>query len=160
MTGTSAGPPEITVGEIARRSGVPVSTIHFYETKGLIHSRRSAGNQRRFPRGVLRRIAVIRVAQRAGLSLTEIKIALAHLPHDRAPSHSDWAELSAVWKSELEARILRLTQLRDQLGNCIGCGCLSLIDCPLRNPADALGREGPGPRLLERSADVRDLAGG
>jgi MerR family redox-sensitive transcriptional activator SoxR len=156
MNGTFTGPVELTIGEMARRSGVPISTIHFYEAKGLIRSRRSAGNQRRFPRGVLRRVAVIRVAQRAGLSLAEIKAALAHLPYDRAPSHTDWEQLSAGWRSELEARIVRLTQLRDQLGNCIGCGCLSLVDCPLRNPADALGREGAGPRLLNQTADLNE----
>ncbi|MGR4866278.1 redox-sensitive transcriptional activator SoxR [Caulobacter sp. LARHSG274] len=139
----------LSVGEVARRSGVAVSTLHFYETKGLIRSLRSDGNQRRYPRGVLRRVAVIKVAQRTGIPLAAIRHALAHLPQDRAPSAGDWAELSRTWRAELDDRIRRLGQLRDQLDDCIGCGCLSLTACPLRNPADALGAQGAGPRLLE-----------
>jgi MerR family redox-sensitive transcriptional activator SoxR len=138
----------LTVGEVAARSGVAVSTIHFYEAKGLITSVRSAGNQRRFPRSELRRIAVIRVAQRAGISLGEIRNALEGLPATRAVSAKDWARLSKRWKDDLEERIRRLTSLRDQLGDCIGCGCLSLDSCPMRNPRDVLSQEGPGPRLL------------
>lgn len=138
----------LTVGEVAARSGVAVSTIHFYEAKGLITSVRSAGNQRRFPRFELRRIAVIRVAQRAGISLGEIRNALDTLPATRAVSAKDWARLSKRWKDDLEERIRRLTSLRDQLGDCIGCGCLSLDSCPMRNPRDVLSQEGPGPRLL------------
>ena len=138
----------LTVGEVAARSGVAVSTIHFYEAKGLITSVRSAGNQRRFPRSELRRIAVIRVAQRAGISLGEILNALDTLPATRAVSAKDWARLSKRWKDDLEERIRRLTSLRDQLGDCIGCGCLSLDSCPMRNPRDVLSQEGPGPRLL------------
>jgi len=138
----------LTVGEVAARSGVAVSTIHFYEAKGLITSVRSAGNQRRFPRSELRRIAVIRVAQRAGISLGEIRDALEGLPATRAVSAKDWARLSKRWKDDLEERIRRLTSLRDQLGDCIGCGCLSLDSCPMRNPRDVLSQEGPGPRLL------------
>lgn len=139
----------LTVGEIAERSGVAVSAIHFYEAKGLIGSIRSAGNQRRFHRSELRRIAVIKVAQRAGISLAEIGQALATLPSDRAVSAKDWARLSKRWKRELESRIHRLEALRDQLGDCIGCGCLSLDSCPLRNPMDELAEEGPGPHLLD-----------
>jgi MerR family transcriptional regulator, redox-sensitive transcriptional activator SoxR len=139
----------LTVGEVAERSGVAISTLHFYESKGLISSVRNAGNQRRFPRAELRRIAVIKVAQRAGISLAEIRDALDTLPNDRALSAKDWSRLSKRWKSELEARIARLEALRDQLGDCIGCGCLSLDTCPLRNPMDELADEGPGPRLLE-----------
>jgi MerR family transcriptional regulator, redox-sensitive transcriptional activator SoxR len=139
----------LTVGEVAERSGVAVSTLHFYEAKGLISSVRNAGNQRRFPRAELRRIAVIKVAQRAGISLAEIRDALSTLPSGRALSAKDWARLSKRWKDELEGRIARLEALRDQLGDCIGCGCLSLDSCPLRNPMDELGDEGPGPRLLE-----------
>ena len=138
----------LTVGEVAARSGVAVSTIHFYEAKGLITSVRSAGNQRRFPRSELRRIAVIRVAQRAGISLGEIRNALEGLPATRAVSAKDWARLSKRWKDDLEERIRRLTSFRDQLGDCIGCGCLSLDSCPMRNPRDVLSQEGPGPRLL------------
>ncbi|HTK35791.1 MAG TPA: redox-sensitive transcriptional activator SoxR [Caulobacteraceae bacterium] len=144
-------PLELSVGELARRSGLAVSTIHFYESKGLIRGWRSVGNQRRYPRGMLRRVAIIKVAQRAGVSLAEVAAALAHLPQDRAPSREDWAGLSAAWKADLDRRIERLTRLRDQLSGCIGCGCLSLQDCPLRNPDDALGREGPGPRILDPS---------
>ncbi len=142
----------LTVGEVAARSGVAVSTIHFYEAKGLISSARNAGNQRRFERSELRRIAVIRVAQRAGISLGEIRDALATLPTKRAISAKDWARMSNRWKRDLDARIERLVALRDQLGDCIGCGCLSLDSCPLRNPMDVLSHEGPGPRLLEFEA--------
>ncbi|MDP1600522.1 redox-sensitive transcriptional activator SoxR [Phenylobacterium sp.] len=141
--------PDLSVGEVATRSGVPVSTIHFYESKGLIQSWRSAGNQRRYPRGVLRRIAVIKVAQRTGVPLTVIGEALATLPEGRPPTAQDWNRMSAAWKDELDARIARLTKLRDQLDGCIGCGCLSLEACPLRNPRDELAREGAGPRLLD-----------
>lgn len=139
----------LTVGELAARSGVAVSTIHFYESKGLIHCVRNAGNQRRFARSELRRVAIVRVAQRAGISLAEIRDALSTLPTNRTVSAKDWARLSKRWKSDLELRIRRLTALRDQLGNCIGCGCLSMDSCPLRNPMDVLGEEGPGPRLIE-----------
>ncbi len=138
----------LSVGEIAKRSGVPVSTIHFYESKGLISSERTAANQRRFDRTELRRIAVIRVAQRAGIPLKEIRDALATLPAKRAVTAKDWGRLSRRWKSDLDDRIARLTELRDQLGDCIGCGCLSLDSCPMRNPMDELAKKGPGPRLL------------
>jgi MerR family transcriptional regulator, redox-sensitive transcriptional activator SoxR len=139
----------LTVGEIAERSGVAVSTIHFYEAKGLISSVRNRGNQRRFFRSELRRVAVIKVAQRAGISLAEIPDALATLPTERAVSARDWTRLSKRWKHDLDERIKRLTALRDQMGDCIGCGCLSLTRCPLRNPSDELAEEGPGPRLLD-----------
>ncbi|MDM9561999.1 MULTISPECIES: redox-sensitive transcriptional activator SoxR [Bordetella] len=140
---------ELTVGEVARRSGVAVSALHFYEAQGLIRSRRNAANQRRYPRAVLRLIAVIKVAQRTGIPLAEIRARLAHLPHDRPVSAADWRALSAQWRAELDDRIDRLVRLRDQLSSCIGCGCLSLEDCPLRNPADVWAGEGPGPRLLD-----------
>ena len=139
----------LTVGEVAARSGVAVSTIHFYEAKGLIHSQRNKGNQRRFERSELRRIAIIRVAQRAGISLGEIGHAFATLPTRRTVSAKDWARMSNRWKNELNARIERLVALRDQLGDCIGCGCLSIDSCPLRNPMDVLATEGPGPQLLD-----------
>lgn len=147
---------ELSVGEVAQRSGVAVSTIHFYESRGLICSRRNAGNQRRFPREVLRRVAVIKVAQRAGLSLASIRDALATLPSGCTPTADDWERLSARWKDELDDRIERLTRLRDQLNDCIGCGCLSLEVCPLRNPHDELAEQGPGPRLLEPEPAVSD----
>ncbi|HEY4081178.1 MAG TPA: redox-sensitive transcriptional activator SoxR [Burkholderiaceae bacterium] len=139
---------ELSVGEVASRSGIAVSAVHFYEAEGLIRSWRNAGNQRRYPRGVLRRIAVIKVAQRAGVPLREIAEALADLPDGRPPSATDWARMSKRWRDELQTRIDRLTSLRDQLGDCIGCGCLSLTVCPLRNPDDQLGKSGPGARLL------------
>jgi MerR family transcriptional regulator, redox-sensitive transcriptional activator SoxR len=139
----------LTVGEVARRSGVAVSTLHFYEAKGLIRSWRTNGNQRRYAREVLRRVAIIRVAQRTGMELEAIRKALKALPRERTPNADDWKKLSASWKDELSGRIDRLTRLRDQLDGCIGCGCLSMEACPLRNPWDRLAKDGPGPRLLE-----------
>jgi len=151
MTRVDAAPisRELSVGEVARRSGVAVSTIHFYEAKGLIGSWRSQGNQRRYPRAVLRWIAVIKVAQRAGVPLASIRDALSALPKGVAPTAEDWARMSAGWRGELDQRIQRLTALRDQLDSCIGCGCLSISTCPLRNPRDELSGQGPGPRLLD-----------
>ncbi len=139
---------ELSVGELARRAGVAVSTLHFYEAKGLITPRRSAGNQRRYPRNLLRRVAIIRIAQRAGISLAEIRQALSALPSERTPDASDWKKLSSKWKEKLDDRILALTQLRDDMAGCIGCGCLSLKECPLRNPRDELGRSATGAVLL------------
>ncbi|MGK9053809.1 redox-sensitive transcriptional activator SoxR [Neorhizobium petrolearium] len=140
---------ELTVGEVAERSGVAVSTLHFYETKGLIKSWRNRGNQRRYPRVVLRRVAVIKVAQRTGIPLADIAEALSVLPHDRPLTAKDWQGLSETWKKKLDQRIASLTALRDQLTGCIGCGCLSMQDCPLRNPYDVLGEKGAGPLLLD-----------
>lgn len=140
---------ELTVGEVARRAGVPVSTLHFYEAQGLIRSRRTAGNQRRYPRSVLRLIAVIKVAQRTGIPLTQIRAKLATLPSHRPLTVADWSALSSAWREDLDERITLLTRLRDQLDSCIGCGCLSISDCPLRNPGDIASKRGPGPRLLD-----------
>lgn len=140
---------ELSVGEVARRSGVPVSTLHFYEAQGLIQARRTEGNQRRYPRSVLRLIAVIKVAQRTGIPLTQIREKLAVLPSHRPLTVSDWSELSDAWRKDLDDRITLLTRLRDQLDSCIGCGCLSISHCPLRNPGDAAGKRGPGPRLFD-----------
>ncbi len=142
-------PPGLSVGEVSARSGVPVSTLHFYEAKGLIRGWRTAGNQRRFGRDVLRRVAIVKVAQRAGLSLDRIRTALATLGAERRPTNADWERLSRSWRDELDDRIARLQRLRDQLDGCIGCGCLSLAVCPLRNPGDRLAEEGSGPRLLD-----------
>ena len=139
----------LSVGEVAARSGVAVSALHFYEAKGLIRSVRNRGNQRRYPRNVLRRVAVIKVAQRTGIPLAGIREALAALPDRRTPTAADWRRLSVRWRKELDDRIARLTQLRDYLDGCIGCGCLSLKACPLRNPGDVLGDDGAGPRLLD-----------
>lgn len=151
MTAANAGGMvrQLTVGEVAARSGVAVSTLHFYEAQGLIRSWRNKGNQRRYAREVLRRVAVIKVAQRTGMPLAEIREALGTLPDERTPTEADWKKLSQRWRGELEDRIQRLMRLRDQLDGCIGCGCLSLGICPLRNPWDKLGEEGPGPRLLD-----------
>ncbi|MBI3530447.1 MAG: redox-sensitive transcriptional activator SoxR [Betaproteobacteria bacterium] len=140
---------ELTVGEVAARSGVAVSALHFYESKGLIKSSRNQGNQRRYRREVLRRVAVIKVAQRVGIPLASIREALMTLPERRTPTAADWSKLSVRWKAELDDRITKLTQLRDQLNECIGCGCLSIEICRLRNPWDKLSEQGPGPRLLD-----------
>jgi MerR family redox-sensitive transcriptional activator SoxR len=142
-------PQALTVGEVAERSGVAISTLHFYEDEGLITSWRNSGNQRRYAREVLRRVAVIKVAQRTGIPLKEIREALSTLPDKRTPTSTDWKKLSARWRSQLDDRIERLTRLRDQLDGCIGCGCLSIETCPLRNPCDRLSAEGSGPRLLD-----------
>jgi MerR family redox-sensitive transcriptional activator SoxR len=144
-----APPKELTVGQVAARSGVAISAIHFYESKGLIKGWRTSGNQRRYPRVVLRRVAVIKVAQRVGIPLSAIRDALISLPKGRTPTEKDWAKLSARWRADLDDRIVRLTKLRNELTNCIGCGCLSLDSCPLYNPGDKLAKEGPGPRLLD-----------
>ena len=149
-TAPRRGGSELSVGEVSQRSGVAVSALHFYEAKGLIKSRRNNGNQRRYPRSVLRRVAVIRVAQRTGVPLAIIRQALLALPQDRTPTAADWNKLSARWKAELNDRLARLTELRDQLGGCIGCGCMSLKVCPLRSPLDELARQGAGPRLLKQ----------
>jgi MerR family redox-sensitive transcriptional activator SoxR len=140
---------ELGVGDVARRSGLAVSALHFYEAEGLIRSHRTAGNQRRYAREVLRRVAIIKVAQRAGIPLKTIREAFKALPQERTPTVADWTRLSSAWKQELERRIDRLTRLRDHLNGCIGCGCLSVRDCPLHNPLDRLAEEGPGPRLLD-----------
>ncbi len=138
----------LTIGQVAERSGVPHTALRFYEDRGLISSERSSGNQRRYPRSVLRRIAFIRAAQRVGLSLEQIGEALSTLPADHAPTKADWARLSRTWRSELDARIDALQRLRDQLTGCVGCGCLSLRTCALHNPDDEIARFGPGaPRL-------------
>lgn len=139
---------ELTVGQVAARSGVAVSALHFYEKKGLIRSSRTPGNQRRYTRDVLRRVAFIRVSQRVGISLDDIRAALAELPEERTPTPRDWERLSSAWRGELDARIAQLRKLRDDLTGCIGCGCLSLHHCRLSNPDDRLGARGPGPHRL------------
>jgi MerR family redox-sensitive transcriptional activator SoxR len=141
-------PPPLTVGELARRSGVAVSALHFYEAKGLIHAHRSSGNQRRYGRDMLRRVAIIRVGQMVGIPLAEIKEALSALPVDHMAAPDDWAKVAEGWRETLDKRIDQIKRLRDGLTDCIGCGCLSIERCPLRNPADRLGKEGPGPRRL------------
>jgi MerR family redox-sensitive transcriptional activator SoxR len=140
----------LTVGEVSRRSGLPISTIHFYESKGLIYSTRTQGNQRRFPAVVLRYIAIIKVAQRTGIPLEEIKEALGRYLSGSKLTGAQWRELSSHWRKNLDERITKLMRLRDELDGCIGCGCLSLKECPLRNPGDVLGEKGAGPQILER----------
>jgi MerR family transcriptional regulator, redox-sensitive transcriptional activator SoxR len=137
---------ELTVGEVARRSGMSVSALHFYERKGLIRSLRTGGNQRRFSRDVLRRLAVIRVAQQVGVPLEGILAAFAGLPDARTPTRADWQHVSVAWRANLDERIRSLEQLRNQLADCIGCGCLSLKRCKLANPGDTLAAQGNGPR--------------
>lgn len=140
---------EITVGEVARRSGIAISALHFYEQKGLISSRRNNGNQRIYARNVLRRIAVVKSAQTLGVPLSSIKEALDSLPENEIAAARDWQKLSEKWKADLDERIRKLVQLRDQLTHCIGCGCLSIKECRLRNPFDELGEKGSGAVLLE-----------
>lgn len=153
----SGGPAKVlTVGELARRSGVAVSAVHFYERKGLITGWRSGGNQRRYERSALRRVAIIKVAQQLGIRLSEIAERLAALPVDRTPGQADWAAMAADWRGDLDRRIERLTLLRDRLDGCIGCGCLSVDNCPLRNPGDRLAAEGAGARYLESSTASSD----
>lgn len=142
------GHPELLgVGEVARRSGVSVSTLHFYERKGLVGAERTPGNQRRYRREVLRRIAFIRVSQRVGMSLREIREALDLI--GETPTRRDWARVSRRWRDEIDQRIHDLEHLRDDLGDCIGCGCLSMRACRLANPQDRLAETGPGPRRWE-----------
>ena len=138
----------LSVGEVARRSGVAVSALHFYEAQGLLSAERSGGNQRRYRRHVLRRVAFVRAAQMLGISLAEIAKALQQLPQQRTPTKSDWTRLSTAWRASLDQRIADLQALRDQLQGCIGCGCLSLKACRLYNPADVLAGQGPGPQRL------------
>jgi MerR family transcriptional regulator, redox-sensitive transcriptional activator SoxR len=135
---------ELAPGELAHRAGVAVSALHFYEREGLITSRRTSGNQRRYPRDTLRRVAFIRMSQRLGIPLARVRDALATLPADRIPTSKDWARLSAGWREDLDDRILHLQRLRDNLAECIGCGCLSLKSCLLTNPGDVLAESGPG----------------
>jgi MerR family redox-sensitive transcriptional activator SoxR len=139
----------LSIGELAARSGVATSALRYYEELGLLASERTAGNQRRYPRATLRRVAFIRSAQRVGLTLEEIADALATLPAGRTPTKQDWARLSRSWRPRLEAQIARLERLRDRLDGCIGCGCLSLKTCALNNPDDEVAPRGPGAVFLE-----------
>jgi len=138
----------LTIGQLAERSGAATSALRYYESLGLIRSKRTAGNQRRYPRAMLRRVAFVRTAQRVGLSLEEIAEALADLPGDRAPTRAEWARLSRGWRPRLDSRIAQLERLRDKLDGCIGCGCLSLDLCALSNPDDEASTRGPGAAFL------------
>ena len=148
--------PPIAITELARRSGVAASALRYYEAQGLLPAQRAASGRRVYARSELRRVAFIRAAQAVGLTLDEIRAALASLPDARTPTQADWQRLSRAWQPLLDARIAALTRLRDQLAACIGCGCLSLKRCGLYNPQDAAAARGPGPRYLlgDRSADV------
>ena len=138
----------LTIGEVADRTGVATSALRFYESKGLIQSVRTDGNQRRFSRSVIRVVSVIRAAQSVGLSLDEVAAALATLPDGRAPTKADWERLSKGWRHRLDAQIAQLEALRAELADCIGCGCLSLRSCALYNPNDWAANRGVGPRYL------------
>ena len=138
----------LTIGDMAARSGVAPSALRYYEREGLIRSTRTGGNQRRYERHELRRVAFIRIAQQVGVSLEEIRKALAQLPENRTPTKADWARLSARWRRRLEERITLMERLRDQLTGCIGCGCLSLQRCKLINPDDRLATRGRGPQMI------------
>jgi len=137
----------LSIGQVAKRAGVSVATLHFYEQKGLIYSDRNPGNQRRYDRQILRRIAVIKAAQNVGLTLQEISLALAHLPKHKAPKKQQWEEMAHSWHQKLEEKINSLKNLQTQLGSCIYCGCLSLESCALYNPEDSLGISAPGAKL-------------
>jgi MerR family redox-sensitive transcriptional activator SoxR len=138
----------LSIGQVAERTGVAPSALRYYERERLIRSSRTAGDQRRYPREVLRRVAFVRIAQRVGLTLEEIRSALASLPEERTPTKADWARLSNSWRPQLDAQIAVLERLRDDLTSCIGCGCLSLKACALYNPEDAAATYGAGPRYL------------
>ena len=142
----------LSVGKVAERCGIKVSALHFYEKKGLIQSYRNAGNQRLYKADVMRRIGIIKAAQKMGISLAEIKTALSSLPDKRTPNAKDWEKLSRQWQSQLNERIAYLQQLRDLMTGCIGCGCLSMKACPLYNAGDKKASEGTGPVLLDQLA--------
>jgi MerR family redox-sensitive transcriptional activator SoxR len=141
-------PTELTIGELSERSGVASSALRFYEAEGLIYATRSPSGQRRFTRETLRRVSFVRVAQQVGLSLEEIRMALASLPQNRTPNEEDWERLSNSWRPRIDHQIRMLERLRDRLDRCIGCGCLSLRHCQLLNPGDQVGQRGPGPRYI------------
>jgi MerR family redox-sensitive transcriptional activator SoxR len=141
-------PLEWTVGQVSERTGLPVSTLHFYERQGLVKAARTRGNQRRYSRAAVRRLSIIRFAQELGIPLKEIAEALSALPDDRIATREDWEAISAQWSKLLDERLARLQRLRDNLGTCIGCGCLSLDRCVIYNRNDMRAAEGPGPRTL------------
>ena len=147
----------LAIGAVAARTGVATSALRFYEREGLVRSVRSPGGARRYPREVLRRVAFIRVAQRIGLTLEEVKEALASLPAGRTPNKADWERLSRSWRPRIDEQIAMLERLRDELSSCIGCGCLSLRACSLYNQGDAAAALGTGPRYLlgDRPEDAR-----
>lgn len=143
----------LTIGQLAERSGAATSALRYYETRGLISSERTVGNQRRYTQATMRRVAFIRSAQRVGLSLEEVEEALSTLPQGRTPTKADWTRLSRTWRPRLDAQIERLVRLRDNLDGCIGCGCLSLRRCALSNPGDVAAARGPGAASLDPDRD-------
>ncbi|MFF4755713.1 redox-sensitive transcriptional activator SoxR [Streptomyces sp. NPDC002514] len=145
----------LSIGEVVHRTGVSASALHFYERKGLIFSERDGGNQRLYPRHMLRRISLIIVAKRLGIPLSDVAAVFTTLPGDRAPTHQDWQRVSLAWKGQLEERRRAIENLEHELTGCIGCGCLSMKACLLLNPDDALGPQGPGPVRLQDGGSVR-----
>lgn len=150
-----AKPNDLSVGEMADRAGVAVSTLHFYEAEGLIESWRTPANHRRYDRRELRRVAIARIAQSVGIPLADVKVVLDGIPRDKAVSSAAWAEAALPWQNMLDEKIALMTRLRDQMGYCIGCGCLSMENCPLYNADDALGKNGAGPRRWVGTAEER-----
>jgi MerR family transcriptional regulator, redox-sensitive transcriptional activator SoxR len=144
---------ELTIGALSERTGVAASALRYYEDEGLIHATRTEGGQRRYTRDILRRVSFIRIAQQVGLSLDEIREALASLPENRTPNKKDWERLSNSWRPRLDHQIAMLERLRDRLTGCIGCGCLSLRVCQLANPGDEAAERGPGPRWILEGHD-------
>jgi len=147
----------LTIGELAQRSGVSVPAIRFYEDKDLIWSTRTQGNQRRYQRAMLRRVAIVKIAQQVGISLQQVKDAFAILPRQKVASKSDWQEMSQAWQTQLDQKIMDLLKLRQQLDKCIGCGCLSLQQCPLRNPNDELGQTSAGAHFQEVMSNLINM---
>ena len=149
----------LTIGELARRTGLSVSAIRFYEARGLVSAIRTSGNQRRFLRSDIRRLSFALIAQQVGVSLDEIRAALSELPENRTPTRADWARLSARWRRRLDERIALMERLRDQLTGCIGCGCLSLSRCKLVNPGDRIASRGAGAQILINPPEVNTTNG-
>ncbi|KZN31821.1 transcriptional regulator [Pseudoalteromonas luteoviolacea CPMOR-2] len=147
--------PRLSVGQVAKRADVAVSTLHFYETKGLIRSWRNAGNQRRYKKDVLRRIAVIKAGQKMGNSLVEIKETLAKLPESRTPTKEDWARMSRFWQAQLDEKIAYMMRVREMVDGCIGCGCLSMKSCPMYNPEDIVATEANGAVWLDHPEQAK-----
>ncbi|MCO7189077.1 MULTISPECIES: redox-sensitive transcriptional activator SoxR [unclassified Pseudoalteromonas] len=141
--------PRLSVGQVAKRADVAVSALHFYENKGLIRSWRNTGNQRRYKKDVLRRIAVIKAGQKMGITLAEIKETLLALPHSDTPSKQDWANMSRQWQAKLDEKIAYMQRVRDMVDGCIGCGCLSMSRCPMYNPEDVMAQAGTGAVLID-----------
>ncbi|MCG7534228.1 redox-sensitive transcriptional activator SoxR [Pseudoalteromonas sp. OOF1S-7] len=146
---TERDDPKLSVGQVAKRADVAVSALHFYENKGLIRSWRNSGNQRRYKKDVLRRIAIIKAGQKMGITLAQIKQTLMSLPHSNTPSKEDWARMSSVWRAQLDEKIAYMERVRSMVDGCIGCGCLSMSRCPMYNPDDVVAQAGNGAVLID-----------